>query len=74
MQRVARDFVSLSVSEEETIQTIADVYKKEDYLLDPHTAVGIRAARELGDRDPTGNLSVHRPSGQVRRGREKGHW
>lgn len=46
--RVAEDFVSRSVSEAETIETIAEVYKKEGYLLDPHTAVGVKAAQELG--------------------------
>jgi threonine synthase len=49
--RVARDFASLSVSEDATIETISRIYEKHDYLLDPHTAVGVRAAEELhGDR------------------------
>lgn len=47
--RVAGDFVSRSVSEDETIETIAGFYKDQDYLLDPHTAVGVRAALELRD-------------------------
>ena len=46
-QRVARDFVSRRVSEEETIATIAKIYEDEGYLLDPHTAVGVKAALEL---------------------------
>jgi len=52
-ERVARDFCSRSVSEAETIQTIADFHRQHGYLLDPHTAVGVKAALEL--RDP------HRP-------------
>ena len=50
-EQVARDFSSVSVSENETIATIGEFYKDQDYLLDPHTAVGIRAGQELkGDR------------------------
>ncbi len=52
-QRVTQDFRSRSVSEAETIQTIGDFHRQHGYLLDPHTAVGVKAALEL--RDP------HRP-------------
>jgi len=48
-ERVARDFCSRSVSEAETIQTIADFHRQHGYLLDPHTAVGVKAALELRD-------------------------
>jgi threonine synthase len=48
-ERVARDFRSRSVSESETIQTIGDFHHQHGYLLDPHTAVGVRAALELRD-------------------------
>ncbi len=44
LQRVHQDFSSCSVSREETISTIADFNKSCGYLLDPHTAVGVRAA------------------------------
>lgn len=46
-ERVAADFRSRSVSEEETIATIGDFYRQHDYLLDPHTAVGVKAAQDL---------------------------
>ncbi len=50
-EQVARDFASLSVSEEQTIATIREFYASQQYLLDPHTAVGVRAGQELkGDR------------------------
>lgn len=50
-EQAGRDFASRSVSEEETIATIRQCYQKHEYLLDPHTAVGVRAAQELkGDR------------------------
>ncbi len=48
-QRVEHDFVARSVSEEETIATIAQIYNQENYLLDPHTAVGVKAAMEVKD-------------------------
>ncbi len=43
--RVAEDFLSHSATEEETIATIAQVYRQHGYLLDPHSAVGLRAAQ-----------------------------
>jgi threonine synthase len=42
--QIRRDFVAKSVSEEEVLQTIADFYAEHDYILDPHTAVGVNAA------------------------------
>lgn len=38
-------FDSLAVSDEETCATIAEVYKSTGEILDPHTAIGVRAAR-----------------------------
>jgi threonine synthase len=51
LDRVSRDFLSCSVSEQETLATIGEVDRDENYLLDPHTAVGYRAARKLRDPD-----------------------
>nr|WP_320009980.1 threonine synthase [uncultured Desulfobulbus sp.] len=48
-EQVADDFRSLSVSEAETIATIGSFHKEYGYLLDPHTAVGVKAALELRD-------------------------
>src|SRR5690606_991171 len=39
-------FDSLAVNDEQTCATIAQVYKETGELLDPHTAIGVRAARE----------------------------
>ncbi len=41
---IKRDFVTTSVSDDEVLETIASFYKKHEYILDPHTAVAIRAA------------------------------
>lgn len=46
---VARDFVARSVTEEETLETIREFYQQHQYLIDPHTAVGVRAGMEFRD-------------------------
>lgn len=43
----ARDlFDSLAVSEDTTVETMKQVFDESGYLLDPHTAIGVKAARE----------------------------
>ena len=39
-------FDSLAVDDEQTCATIAQVYQETGELLDPHTAIGVHAARE----------------------------
>ncbi len=41
-----RLFDSLAVDDDDTCSTITDVYHATGELLDPHTAIGVRAARE----------------------------
>lgn len=41
---VKRDFLARSVTQDETLETIRDFYHKNGYLLDPHTAVGVKAS------------------------------
>jgi threonine synthase len=45
-EQVRRDFLAQRVDEAETMETIADFYRH-GYLLDPHTAVGVRAGQAL---------------------------
>ena len=40
------DFKAFRCSEEETSQTIADTYQNTGYILDPHSAVGVNAAKK----------------------------
>jgi threonine synthase len=47
MALVRRDFCSVSVNQDDTLQEIRDFYTETGYLLDPHTAVGVRAALDL---------------------------
>lgn len=51
MAQVRDDFISRSVTEEETLATIASFCRETGYLLDPHTAVGVKAALACGDKD-----------------------
>ena len=44
---VAPEIVATAVSKDETMATIRDVWTREGYLLDPHSAVGIAAARRF---------------------------
>ncbi len=46
MSKVRELFDSFAVDDDVTCQTIADVYEQTGYLLDPHTAIGVKAARE----------------------------
>jgi threonine synthase len=48
---VHSEFVSLSVDNEQTIATIRDFHAATGYVLDPHTAVGVQAAKQLGQGD-----------------------
>ena len=44
-------FDSYTVDDDQTVNTIADVYDKTEYLLDPHSAIGVEAARQKRRRD-----------------------
>ena len=61
-EQVARDFASLSVSENETIDTISQFYKDQEYLLDPHTAVGVCAGQKLKEDRPMICLATAHPA------------
>lgn len=60
--QVRRDFAARSVSEEETIATIRQVYEEQNYLLDPHTAIGVKAAQELKQDRPVICLATAHPA------------
>lgn len=44
--QIRRDFVAASISESEVSETIASFNKEFGYVLDPHTAIGVRAAQQ----------------------------
>ncbi len=49
---------------QETMATIADVYKRSGYIVDPHTAVGIAASQRFRV-EGTDGVSRHGASGEV---------
>jgi len=49
---IRRDFDATAVGEAETTAEIALTYARSGYVLDPHTATGVRAARRRLEQDP----------------------
>ncbi|MBN1142514.1 MAG: threonine synthase [Deltaproteobacteria bacterium] len=63
LKTISEDFVSDSVTGDETIATIRDFYRQTGYLLDPHTAVGVRAGlRNTGPEQPLVCLATAHPA------------
>jgi threonine synthase len=60
------NIVGIAVSEDETRRTIRETYRESGYLLDPHSAVGVAAARrmrtETGERRPIISLATAHPA------------
>ena len=48
LDQIKKNFTSEMLDESETIKTIKDIYQKNKVVVDPHTAVGIGAAKKLG--------------------------
>lgn len=44
---IKKEFLSRSVNEEETLATIREFYQEKGYILDPHTAVGLKGGLAL---------------------------
>lgn len=47
IQKINKDFLSESLSEEETLNEISETYNENKYILDPHTAIGLGVAKKL---------------------------
>jgi len=45
---ITKDFRGFRLSDEQTLAEIARLYRESEYLADPHSIIGIAAARELG--------------------------
>jgi threonine synthase len=56
------DFVATAVNVAETSATISAVYAESGYVVDPHTAVGLAAARRLPYAGPTVCLATAHPA------------
>ncbi|KIH75778.1 L-threonine synthase [Geoalkalibacter ferrihydriticus] len=61
--KVREDFLALSVDGEQTLATIRAFHELTSYVLDPHTAVGVRAGRDLaGGECPVVCLATAHPA------------
>jgi len=61
-QPVDRHISATAVDTRTTMATIADVYRNDAYIVDPHTAVGIAAARRLRVEGPVVCLATAHPA------------
>lgn len=50
-EQVGKDFLGYTVDNRMTLDTIRQFHDKTGYVLDPHTAVGVRAAKDLASPD-----------------------
>ncbi|MED5343627.1 MAG: threonine synthase, partial [SAR324 cluster bacterium] len=62
LEKAQKDFCSASVENTETLETIREIWNRENYLVDPHTAVGIRAAEKNGIETPYVCLACAHPA------------
>lgn len=46
LKKIQAHFDSYKINDDKMIEVIADVFDKTEYLLDPHTAIGVEAARQ----------------------------
>lgn len=46
INKMREEIKGISISDEETLMEIRDTYERTGYVLDPHTAVGVAAARQ----------------------------
>jgi len=59
---IQKDFVAASINDQQTLDQISTFHKQTGYILDPHTAVGVRAAAEVGDDVPHICLATAHPA------------
>jgi threonine synthase len=52
LARIRAEFDAAAVPEDEVVAEIRDVYKGTGQIIDPHSAIGVRAARKLVAEDP----------------------
>ncbi|KAF8583444.1 tryptophan synthase beta subunit-like PLP-dependent enzyme [Ramaria rubella] len=63
LEAARRDFLAERVSDEQTLQSIRETFSQSKYVADPHTAVGIAAAKVVAQNKSSGNgaLETHLP-------------
>ncbi|TSC89842.1 MAG: threonine synthase [Parcubacteria group bacterium Gr01-1014_3] len=61
-EKIQKDISAVTISEEETHETIKKVYQEFGYIADPHTAVGLAAAMKDTSRSPKIVLATAHPA------------
>ncbi len=62
LEKAQQEMSSVSVSEPETLTTIRECFEKFQYILDPHTAVGVRAMETTAGKSPQICLATAHPA------------
>ena len=62
LEKAQQEMCSVSVSEEETLITIREYFNKYQYILDPHTAVGVRSMEVRSGKHPQICLATAHPA------------
>jgi len=62
LEEINKNFCSESLSEKETKSVIKDIYKKQEILIDPHTAVAVGVANKISLEGNTVILATAHPS------------
>ena len=47
LDKIKINFLSERLNEKETLENIKEIYNKNNYIIDPHTAIGVGAAKKL---------------------------
>ncbi len=59
---IVKDIIGFKVTDQETLNVIKDIYKKYNYIFDPHTAVGYKAIMDYySDNNSSKNKDVNLP-------------
>ena len=49
LKKLQENFVAFSINEEETLQTIKEVYASTEFIIDPHSAIGFKALKKYNN-------------------------
>lgn len=58
LNKARQDFTAQRANQDEILQTIKTIHEEHDYILDPHTAIGVKAALHLETAGPVVALAT----------------
>jgi threonine synthase len=62
VEMMKRDLTAVGINDDETLEEIQDVFDRTGYILDPHTAVGVRSLRKVNPLEPAIVASTAHPA------------